>query len=380
MGTVGAMIRFGPMSITLLLCALQGIALAGLLLRTRRNHRANRALALLILAVAALITPYIIGYAGFYDRWPRLSFAPFSYTLAFGPLIYLYTVALVGEPPTRTWPHALPVTVQFLAQALIFPLPLETKNRWDTVAHAPILSPLFEFATILSLAAYGWAAWRRYRAYLGWLESNRTDGVDFDPGWIRNFLVALAGVGILWVGFMVAKLADPARDYFDQFPLYLVFSALVLYLGIAGWRHAETAFPVVGPSVLPDTCGPQPRPPTRDWAEQGSAWLARLDAEEQWRDPELTLATLARRLGTNTTYLSRALGAATAENFNAVINRRRVAEVQRLLARPGESRDLLALAFEAGFNSKASFNRAFADFAGMPPSVWRLKSKKTAPA
>lgn len=373
------MINFGPMSITLLLCAAQGLVLAALLLRAKRNRSANRYLAVLILAVATLLVPYIIGYAGFYDRWPRLSFAPFSYTLAFGPLIYFYTASLVHQPPVRAWPHFVPVLAQFLADALVFPLPLATKDWWDAAVNAPILSPLFEFASLVSLAIYGVAAYRRYRVYRRWLDENRTDGVDFDPSWIRNFLAALAVVAIAWFGFLAADWLDPSRDYFDQFLLYVLFSVLVLYLGIVGWRHAETPFPAL--TTAPDAPEP-PEPETRgrDWAEQGRTWLARLDVDEQWRDPDLTLATLARRLGTNTAYLSRSLKAATGGNFNTVINRRRVDEVQRLLADPGERRGVLELAFAAGFNSKASFNRAFSDVAGMTPTAWRLKSQKARPA
>lgn len=122
------MIAFGPMSITLLICAVQGLLLATLLWRAPVNRAANRWLALLIVSVAALMTPYIIGYAGFYERWPWLSFAPLSYTLAFGPLLYLYASTLTGTHPDRLWPHFLPVAVQFLAYALVFPLPLPTKN------------------------------------------------------------------------------------------------------------------------------------------------------------------------------------------------------------------------------------------------------------
>lgn len=122
------MIVFGPMSITLLICASQGLLLAGLLLSARRNTAANRWLALLILAVAALMTPYIIGYAGFYEKWPWLSFAPLSYTLAFGPLLYLYTATLIGSQPARVWPHFVPVSLQFVAYAVVFPFPLPTKN------------------------------------------------------------------------------------------------------------------------------------------------------------------------------------------------------------------------------------------------------------
>jgi AraC-like DNA-binding protein len=81
-------------------------------------------------------------------------------------------------------------------------------------------------------------------------------------------------------------------------------------------------------------------------------------------------------LGTNTAYLSRGLNEGAGENFNAIINRRRVSAVQHWLASPTEQRDMLSLAFDAGFSSKASFNRAFADFAGMSPTAWRLKSQK----
>ena len=369
------MIVFGPMSITLLICALQGLLLAGLLLNARRNKAANRWLALLIVAVAALMTPYIIGYAGFYEKWPSLSFAPLSYTLAFGPLLYLYTITLIGARPARVWPHFVPAAVQFVAYAAVFPLPLPTKNWWNTVAHAPIIDPAFDIASLASIAAYSAEAYRRYRAYLSWLGENRTDGVDFEPSWIRNFLAALALIALIWAGFIIAKWANPTRDYFDQFPLYVGFSVLVLYLGIGGWRHSETSFPA---SAAPAQVTPfEPAAHVRDWAAQGSAWLTQIDAEQLWRDPALTLAGLARILGTNTTYLSRGLSTAAGENFNTIINRRRVAEMQQLLNMPGEKHDLLTLAFDVGFNSKASFNRAFLDHAGMSPSQWRLKSQKS---
>lgn len=360
-----------------MICACQGLVLAALLFRARRNQKANRYLASLIIAVAALITPYIIGYAGFYDKWPWLSFAPFSYTLAFGPLIYFYTLSLIGNLPVRRWAHFGPVLVQFLTYALVFPLPLETKDWWDSIAHAPVISPTLEFATLFSIAAYGAAAHGRYRAYRRWLDDNRTDGVDFDPSWIRNFLFALAAVAFIWLGFITANWMNPERNYFDQFLLYVLFSLLVIYLGIAGWRHSETAFPVIaGSKIKPVEANLDVRNSGRDWPEQGRIWLGEIDTAELWRDAELTLASLARHLGTNTAYLSRALNEGAGENFNAIINRRRVAAIQQWLSSPDEARDLMILAFEAGFNSKASFNRAFADFAGMSPSAWRLKSQK----
>lgn len=48
--------------------------------------------------------------------------------------------------------------------------------------------------------------------------------------------------------------------------------------------------------------------------------------------------------------------------------------MQRALAEAEGATDLLALAFDAGFGSKASFNRAFIDATGKSPSAWRRKS------
>ena len=174
--------------------------------------------------------------------------------------------------------------VQFLADALVFPLPLATKNWWDGFANAPIIAPAFEITALVSLTAYGIAAFRRYLSYRLWLESHRTDGADFDPSWVRNFLIALAGVAVVWLGFVIANWIDPSRNYFDQFWLYVIFSGLVIYLGVAGWRHAETSFP------RPTDRERDPVPllePGRNWADQGRAWLQQIAKslkEVRWQE------------------------------------------------------------------------------------------------
>jgi AraC-like DNA-binding protein len=363
------MISLGPMSLTLLMAAAQGVLLAVLLWRRPLNRAANRDLALLIAGVALLMVPYIIGYAGFYDAWPALSFLPCSVTMAFGPLLLRHAAHLTGVA-APDWRHFLPALVQWLADALVFPLPLATKNWWDMVANAPIIAPGFQLATLASIALYGAAAFRHYRAYRRWLADNRSDGADCDPLWLRNFLVALAGMALLWAGFNMADAIDPSRNYFDRFGLYLGFGLLVMYLGIEGWRHADQRFPAMQAQE------PASDAPARDWAATGHDWLTRIDAERLWQNPDVDLAGLARHFGTNTAYLSRGLNAAAGENFNAIINRRRVAFVAAQLQAGAGRGDLLGLAFAAGFRSKASFNRAFADFAGMSPTAFRLKSQK----
>jgi len=360
----------------LLIGALQAVALALMLALAPKNQVANRFLALLILAVALMVTPYIIGFAGFYDAYPWLSFAPFETGLAFGPLFYFYGLALTGGrlPANWLW-HFAPYGLQFLTQAVVFPLPIATKNWWDGAANAPVISPLLTLASIASVAIYGWMSWRRYQTYRAYLAATRTDGARFDPSWIRNALLAIAAMALVWGGFFAADSLDQSRTYFDRFWMYVGLCLLAIYLGIEGWRNAQLDYPAIGEVSVTALQQPADAPPQRDWAVQAAAWAQEVDAQELWRDPDVTLASLAKSLGANTTYVSRALNEGLGLTFSAFINGRRVEEVKRRLADPAVDDDILTIAFAAGFNSKASFNRAFADLVGTTPSAYRRAAR-----
>lgn len=377
MDTPEPSITFGRLSITLLIGAVQGLILAALLAAAPRNTVANRFLALLIVAVALMVTPYIIGFAGFYDVYPWLSFAPFQTGLAFGPLFYFYTLTLTGGPLPQQWVlHFSPYGMQFLAQALVFPWPMEAKDWWDAVAHSPIIAPVLTVASLASVGVYGLLSWRRYGAYCAFLASTRTDGVVFDPSWVRNALIALSAMGAVWTGFFLADLIDPSRNYFDRFWMYVGFSLLAIYLGVEGWRNAQAPFPALALEAAPEpTPTPAESPPQRDWAAQAKIWAKEVETREHWRDPDVTLASLAKLLGTNTTYLSRALNEGLGTTFSAFINAHRIEAVKRQLADPAVADDILTIAFAAGFNSKASFNRTFADLVGQTPSAFRRAAR-----
>ena len=78
----GRVIRFGWLSFTLAIGALQGLVVATLLAFRRENREANLLLSAFLAAFVARIVPFIIGFAGFYEAYPWLSFAPFGITLA----------------------------------------------------------------------------------------------------------------------------------------------------------------------------------------------------------------------------------------------------------------------------------------------------------
>ncbi|UOQ70302.1 helix-turn-helix domain-containing protein [Hymenobacter cellulosilyticus] len=103
-----------------------------------------------------------------------------------------------------------------------------------------------------------------------------------------------------------------------------------------------------------------------------SRWTIRLLSHMQiaqpYLAPELTLGELAAQLRTNTSWLSRVINAGCGKNFNDFINEYRVQEAEARLRDPQfRHYTLLAVALEAGFNSKSTFNRVFKKLRGITP-------------
>lgn len=94
--------------------------------------------------------------------------------------------------------------------------------------------------------------------------------------------------------------------------------------------------------------------------------------ERLYRDNALSLTSLARRLNTNTTYLSRVINEYYGQSFSSFINTFRVNAAQRMLlsAEYGHL-TIEGIAREVGFNSKSSFNTAFKSLTGLTPSAYK---------
>lgn len=364
------MIRFGSMSIVLLLGALYGGLFMVLLWWAPRNRTANRFLSLLLAVIALQLLPYIIGYAGFYDAFPWLSYLPYEASLAFGPLLYFYARSLSRpQLPARWGWHFAPVLLQLGYYCAIFVQPLSFKNSWNDATHVPFILPLEQLATFASIAVYWGLSFRDYRGYQRWLEDSVSDREDHHLEWLRNFLIALGLTLLLWAGLAAFQRWVVKLNYFEEFPFYLWFALLSYYLGTEGYRHAGHRYPVWAPFKP----SPPVERPVRDWGERGRQWQQQVLAQGWWRDPELSLQGLARQLGTNSSDLSRAFNEGLGQNFNELINRMRVEAVKATLVAGGAERGMLDIAFEAGFSSKASFNRCFKLYAGETPSAFAAR-------
>jgi AraC-like DNA-binding protein len=114
------------------------------------------------------------------------------------------------------------------------------------------------------------------------------------------------------------------------------------------------------------------QPADRRIYELAERVVALLENEKLYEEPELTLRGLAEKLETPTYLLSQAINEGLQKTFYDLVNGYRVEEAKRLLL---DSRNrnytILSVGFEAGFNSKTTFNTVFKKFTGLTPTEFR---------
>ncbi|MDF9800990.1 AraC-like DNA-binding protein [Catalinimonas alkaloidigena] len=97
-----------------------------------------------------------------------------------------------------------------------------------------------------------------------------------------------------------------------------------------------------------------------------------LEKEKPYTNPEYSLQSMIRDVNISQQNLSQTINEALGKNFYQLINEYRVREFKNLLQDPkSKNFTLLGLAYEAGFNSKSSFNRIFKETTGQTPSQYQ---------
>ncbi|NJK97573.1 MAG: helix-turn-helix transcriptional regulator [Bacteroidales bacterium] len=101
-----------------------------------------------------------------------------------------------------------------------------------------------------------------------------------------------------------------------------------------------------------------------------------MEKEYWFLNSELTIQDVAERLNTNKQYVSEVINRSFPEKLLRFVNDYRIEEFKRLIALPDSDRmNILGIAFESGFNAKATFNAVFKKKTGLTPSQFIRQNK-----
>lgn len=251
---------FGWRTALLTVVVVQLVTIAIALPRVLANNLANRSLAALLVVLAGILTPWLIGFAGFYDRWPWLTFAPFAVPLAVAPLFWFYVHALVsGRWPARPLLHLTPAAMQFGYMAASFMLPMPLKDAWSAFALGTV-NDVAWLGTAAGLAGYGALTGRLLSRYRILLAAQRSDDVRYAARWLSRAAAAMLVLLPVWAIYAVWNAVSPL-GYLTLMGLHVGIAVFALYLAIEGWRHAALRFPPIDTLVAV----PAPAATARDW-------------------------------------------------------------------------------------------------------------------
>ena len=190
-------------------------------------------------------------------------------------------------------------------------------------------------------------------------------------------MVIVAATAVYTVGQLLAAMAS-GQDLKTviESPLNAAgTAALSLYVA---WRLMQ-----VRASELFASPAPKPAPALVDPAKPDARQLATLNRlmtdERVYREPSLTIAALAARMGLPEHRLRKLINQGLGQrNFNAFLNAHRIEEAKRALRDPALAEvPVLTIAMDAGFQSLGPFNRAFKADTGVTPTAFRHGSATT---
>ena len=400
-----------------LLGAIQGVFLAGALVAKRSNRTANRLLAATMVAFSISLASVVYYAAGLEQVFPHFFGASHPMPFLYGPLIYLYAVTAADRSRRLTRRDALHL-VPFLA-TVITGLPIYLMSGADKLALYQQLQrgevpPLIAIATPLKFVSgviYAPLTLIFLRRHRERVKDSYSSVERVNLRWLLWLGAAAAAIWALAVGFELVETAGIVRVGRGDDFIALGMAVLVYGIGYMGLRQPEvfryetaehrvpaelvvverSASQSDGVDVAPEPAEPQS--PTRlqmeesepaaaryersgltdrDAARLGEALLTVMDRDCPWRDSDLTLADLADLLSTTPHKLSEVLNAQIGQTFYDFVNGYRVKEVQRRIAAGDAQRvTMLAIALDAGFASKSTFNVVFKKHTSRTPSDYR---------
>ena len=159
-----------------------------------------------------------------------------------------------------------------------------------------------------------------------------------------------------------------------QFITFIIGSLYILFLGFFGHQQ-ENIFTTRSIKVdLDKTTFSAPKPNLLEDADERFIYslLSYMKEQKPYLNPEITISKLGEELNVTEEYISSILNSRLNNNFFDFINGYRVEEFKLQCIEPKNNNlTLIGIAFNSGFNSKATFNRVFKKTTGFTPSDYK---------
>lgn len=367
---------FNIHSTPLLMFVLQGLLLITFLFvrYLKAKNISDLFLSLILLIICYEQISYTIGFMGWYNmfRNTKINYFLIPMGVALAPLIYLYVKAITTSKfkfRKTDWLHFILAFSLILFRLVIYfydSLQLgfdETQNGILKLSlDEPIIQPILIFVSFAQMLLYLAFTFQLFYNYRKLIIDYFSNTYKLELNWILSFLIAFTLL------FLYSSLQDIVGsliveiNYEQRWWLNIFMALIVLYVGVKGYFTKTTKL-----NKLPFTFSTNLDFIARQKDEDLPFLASDLDKvidfmknKKPYLNPDLNLFDLSISLNFTRAELSKIINTGFGKNFNDFINEYRVnAFKAKLESGEHQQLSLLGIAYDCGFNSKATFNRVF---------------------
>ncbi len=347
-----------------------------LLIRNWKKRKANKILAGILFSFSLLF----FTYASSYFDWNAIAMivAPTGIIISFalGALIFQYIKTIYTS--TIEFKSFAKSLLPFIIAFVVYSIPqyiLGPSMQGKGIVFK-IISFGIPFLGIMHFAYYLFLSHRLLKRYRRLIKNNYANLNALDLKWLSIWILGFIGFLLIDIlsGFLIVLY--PSYTFFAYLNLfYLVL--LIWYIGYYGAHQMHVFLIYEGASEFDGNRSEQTEivktiPFFNCESEEFDQLKIRLNElftkEEFFKKQDLSLKETADILEITDKKLSHLLNVCLNANFYDYVNSFRVAHFQnRVEEGAAEKLTLLAIAFDSGFNSKATFNRVFKQKMGITP-------------
>jgi len=306
-------------------------------------------------------------------------------TFTYGPLMYLY-VRFMTKPETKfNWfllMHFIPFAVFFVVSVIFRTEPLVRDLR-NFFINDKLISLRIIYGTcfFLSITVYSTLTFIE----IGRHQRNLKNLVSYTSG-----VITLNWLKIISVSFYLAYFILFILGGLNMFGNFIPFDPYFVIFGFITIFSFVFSFYSIRQPVIFD----QELNPGHDEKKNGEKYLksglkefqardylakliSYVESNKPYLDRDLSIYDLSKATGIPRHYITQILNEKHKKNLYTFVNEYRVKEVIERFSDPKYNNyTILAIAFDAGFNSKTTFNAIFKNQTGLTPSEFRDKSNR----
>lgn len=345
------------------------------------KSKANSFLALTVLFLSISNLNYYAWDVGFMKEIPGLTFLHIPWALTLAPSFYLYVrhsvkgAMIESQKPKNTL-------------ALFTPFILISLCIWGTRLYTFLLETpdiiknnFYFYLELVNLVAIVGSALASYRLLNKFRAAKKKMPERFflKLGWLRKMLVISCAIIVCWVVLIVLDMATAIDSITLFYPLWLSLTIWIYWVGYTGiyqsklaQERAEIRRELKNKQLLAKASTFQ-KNSTRE-AEHFNQIIQLLKNDQIYTNPSLGLQDIGDRLNISPNYVSKIVNAQANISFTDLVNQYRHEMIKEMLQDSNFSNyKIMAIALEAGFNSKSNFYKYFKSVEGVTPTEYRKK-------